>query len=123
MPSSVAIWIEASVCDPRCTFEFVIRNFTWTWVPTRETELTLPTDTPPTSTWSPGRNPAASAKSATGRAPLGSKLYYHRGTKQPILLKRDVIVTGDELTDARTAATQDGPGVSIKLNSRGGART
>jgi preprotein translocase subunit SecD len=55
-----------------------------------------------------------------GRAPLGSKLYYHRGTKQPILLKRDIIVTGDQLTDARTANTQDGPGVSIKLDSRGG---
>ncbi len=55
-----------------------------------------------------------------GRAPLGSKLYYMRGTKQPILLKRDIIVTGDQLTDAHTAATQEGPGVSIKLDSRGG---
>ncbi|MBX5463392.1 MAG: protein translocase subunit SecD [Steroidobacteraceae bacterium] len=55
-----------------------------------------------------------------GRAPLGSKLYYFRGTKQPILLKRDVIVTGDQLTDARTAVTQEGPAVSIKLDSRGG---
>ena len=43
-----------------------------------------------------------------------------RGTNQPILLKRDVIVTGDQLTDARTTATQDGPGVSIKLDARGG---
>ena len=57
-----------------------------------------------------------------GRAPLGSKLYYMRGGKQPILLKRDIIVTGDQLTDARTAATQEGPGVSIKLDSRGGDR-
>ncbi|HEU4626923.1 MAG TPA: protein translocase subunit SecD [Steroidobacteraceae bacterium] len=55
-----------------------------------------------------------------GRAPLGSKLYYMRGTRQPVLLKRDIIVTGDQLTDARTAATQEGPGVSIKLDSRGG---
>lgn len=55
-----------------------------------------------------------------GRAPLGSKLYYFRGTRQPILLKRDVIVTGDQLTDARTAVTQEGPAVSIKLDSRGG---
>jgi preprotein translocase subunit SecD len=55
-----------------------------------------------------------------GRAPLGSKLYYMRDTKQPILLKRDIIVTGDQLTDARTAATQEGPGVSIRLDSRGG---
>jgi preprotein translocase subunit SecD len=54
-----------------------------------------------------------------GRAPLGSKLYRMRdGT--PVLLKRDIIVTGDQLTDAITAATQDGPGVSVKLDSRGG---
>jgi preprotein translocase subunit SecD len=55
-----------------------------------------------------------------GRAPLGSKLYYHRDSKQPILLKRDVIVTGDQLTDAKSVPTQDGPGVSIKLDARGG---
>jgi preprotein translocase subunit SecD len=54
-----------------------------------------------------------------GRAPLGSKLYRMRdGT--PVLLKRDIIVTGDQLTDAITAATNDGPGVSVKLDSRGG---
>jgi preprotein translocase subunit SecD len=55
-----------------------------------------------------------------GRAPLGSKLYYMRGTKQPVLLKRDVIVTGDQLTDARTGASQSGPAVNIKLDTRGG---
>ncbi|MEP7246454.1 MAG: protein translocase subunit SecD, partial [Gammaproteobacteria bacterium] len=55
-----------------------------------------------------------------GRAPLGSKLYYHRDSKQPILLKRDIIVTGDQLTDAKSTATQEGPGVSIHLNARGG---
>ncbi|HKZ73477.1 MAG TPA: protein translocase subunit SecD [Steroidobacteraceae bacterium] len=54
-----------------------------------------------------------------GRAPLGSKLYRTReGT--PVLLKRDIIVTGDQLTDAITAATNDGPGVSVKLDARGG---
>jgi len=59
-----------------------------------------------------------------GRAPLGSKLYYRvderTGQKIPVLLKRDIIVTGDQLTDARTAATDRGPGVSIKLDARGG---
>jgi preprotein translocase subunit SecD len=54
-----------------------------------------------------------------GRAPLGSKLYKDR-QGGPVLLKRDIIVTGDQLTDAITAATQDGPGVSIKLDARGG---
>lgn len=53
------------------------------------------------------------------RAPLGSKLYQDRNG-QPVLLKRDIIVTGDQLIDATTAATQDGPGVSVKLDSVGG---
>jgi len=55
-----------------------------------------------------------------GRAPIGSKLYKMRGTGEPVLLKRDVIVTGDQLTDAKTAVTQEGPGVAIKLDARGG---
>jgi preprotein translocase subunit SecD len=54
-----------------------------------------------------------------GRAPIGSKLYVDKAGN-PVLLKRDIIVTGDQLTDAITAATQDGPGVSIKLDARGG---
>lgn len=54
-----------------------------------------------------------------GRAPLGSKLYQDRDG-QPVLLKRDIIVTGDQLVDANTAATQDGPGVSVKLDAAGG---
>jgi preprotein translocase subunit SecD len=57
--------------------------------------------------------------SARGRAPLGSKLYKMKDGR-PVLLKRDIIVTGDELTDARTTATQEGPGVSLKLDARGG---
>jgi len=58
-----------------------------------------------------------------GRAPLGSRIYYHRevnGIRQPTLLKRDVIATGDQLVDATTTVTQDGPGVSIRLNSEAG---
>ncbi len=57
----------------------------------------------------------------SGRAPLGSKLYKDKNG-QPVLLKRELIVTGDQLTDAITAATQDGPGVSVKLDARGGAQ-
>ncbi len=57
----------------------------------------------------------------SGRAPLGSKLYKDKNG-QPVLLKRELIVTGDQLTDALTAATQDGPGVSVKLDARGGAQ-
>jgi preprotein translocase subunit SecD len=59
---------------------------------------------------------------ATGHVPLGSKLYYTR-EKQPVLLKREVVVTGDQLTDASFQPnTQDGPAVSVGLDSRGAAK-
>ena len=58
----------------------------------------------------------------TGRVPLGSKLYYTR-EKQPVLLKREVVVTGDQLTDASFQPnTQDGAAVSVSLDSRGAAK-
>jgi preprotein translocase subunit SecD len=55
-----------------------------------------------------------------GRAPLGSKLYRNTSSGVPVLLKRDIIVTGDQLTDATSTVTQDGPAVSIRLNAAGG---
>ena len=65
-------------------------------------------------------NPLEAA--ATGRVPLGAKLYYTRD-KQPVLLKRDVVVTGDELTDATFQPnSQDGPAVSVGLDARGAAK-
>jgi preprotein translocase subunit SecD len=65
-------------------------------------------------------NPVEAA--ATGHVPLGSKLYYTRD-KQPVLLKRDVVVTGDQLTDASFQPnSQDGPAVSVGLDSRGAAK-
>jgi preprotein translocase subunit SecD len=58
----------------------------------------------------------------SGRVPLGSKLYYTR-EKQPVLLKREVVVTGDELTDASFQPnTQEGAAVSVSLDSRGAAK-
>jgi preprotein translocase subunit SecD len=54
-----------------------------------------------------------------GRAPLGSKLYYDQEGR-PVLLKREVIVTGDQLTTATSAPGQEGPTVSVKLDARGG---
>jgi len=54
-----------------------------------------------------------------GRAPLGSKLYYDRD-QRPTLLKREVIATGDQLVDATSAASQDGPAVSVRLDARAG---
>jgi preprotein translocase subunit SecD len=59
---------------------------------------------------------------ATGHVPLGAKLYYTRD-KRPVLLKRDVVVTGDQLTDASFQPnSQDGPAVSVSLDSRGAAK-
>jgi preprotein translocase subunit SecD len=65
-------------------------------------------------------NPLEAA--GTGRVPLGSKLFYTRD-KQPVLLKRDVVVTGDQLTDATFQPnSQDGPAVSVGLDSRGASK-
>jgi preprotein translocase subunit SecD len=65
-------------------------------------------------------NPLEAA--ATGHVPLGSKLYYTRD-KQPVLLKREVVVTGDQLTDASFQPnTQDGAAVSVGLDSRGASK-
>ena len=65
-------------------------------------------------------NPLEAA--ATGHVPLGAKLYYTRD-KQPVLLKREVVVTGDQLTDASFQPnTQDGPAVSVSLDARGAAK-
>jgi preprotein translocase subunit SecD len=57
---------------------------------------------------------------ASGHAPIGSKLYTHTRFGRPILLKREVIATGDQLTNATSTQTQEGPAVSIKLDARAG---
>jgi preprotein translocase subunit SecD len=56
----------------------------------------------------------------TGHVPLGSKLYTHTRMGRPLLLKREVIATGDQLTNAATTQTQEGPAVAIKLDARAG---
>ena len=63
----------------------------------------------------------AFAADRAGRPPLGSILRYHRdGT--PTLLRRDLIVSGDQLTDATFIYSQGQPAVNVRLNSQGGAR-
>ncbi|MGB5211866.1 MAG: protein translocase subunit SecD [Gammaproteobacteria bacterium] len=53
-----------------------------------------------------------------GRAPLGTKLYQRRdGT--PVLLKRDVIVTGDQLTDASAGFSEGQSAVFVDLDAKG----
>ncbi len=57
---------------------------------------------------------------ATGKVPLGSKLYVHTRTGGPLLLKREIIATGDQLTSATSTTTQEGPAVLIRLDARAG---
>jgi len=61
-------------------------------------------------------NPAEAQQ--RGRAPLGTKLYKDRDGN-PVLLRRDVIVTGDQLTDATHDIGQEGPRVNVRLDTRG----
>ncbi len=63
-------------------------------------------------------NPVEAAQ--LGRAPLGSKLYTHTRFGRPVLLKREVIATGDQLTNATTGNSPEGPAVNIRLDARAG---
>ncbi len=58
-------------------------------------------------------------RAVDGRIPVGSKLYYEKDGN-PVLLKRRVIVTGDQVTDASSGLDQDGrSAVFITLNGVG----
>ncbi|MBE0469133.1 MAG: protein translocase subunit SecD [Methyloprofundus sp.] len=55
-----------------------------------------------------------------GRIPAGSSLYYERDSKAPVLLKRQVIITGDQIVDASSGLDQNGSAsVNIVLNGIG----
>ncbi|HEY3515687.1 MAG TPA: protein translocase subunit SecD [Gammaproteobacteria bacterium] len=54
-----------------------------------------------------------------GRAPLGSELHTFRQTGQPILLRRDVIASGDQLIDATQGYGDGGPIVNVRLDAAG----
>ncbi|MGB3621419.1 protein translocase subunit SecD [Ketobacter sp. MCCC 1A13808] len=59
----------------------------------------------------------------TRRAPIGSEFLNMRGTGQPVLLKKDVIVTGDRVINANTGFDENGrPQVNIELDTVGGRR-
>ncbi|WP_018231426.1 protein translocase subunit SecD [Thioalkalivibrio thiocyanodenitrificans] len=57
---------------------------------------------------------------ATGRTPSGSRLYRERDGS-PVLLRRQVMLTGDYITDASSGIAQDtgGPAVFINLDAQG----
>ena len=57
-----------------------------------------------------------------GRAPLGSELFKRREDGSPILLRREVIVSGDQLLDAIPTYQQGQPVVSIRLDAAGGRK-
>lgn len=53
------------------------------------------------------------------RVPIGSKLYKETDGR-PILLKRDIIATGEQLTDATSGFSEGAPEVNVTLDARGG---
>jgi preprotein translocase subunit SecD len=53
-----------------------------------------------------------------GRAPIGCELFSDRGG-QPVLLKRRMIVSGDQLVDATSGFSQGQAAVFVKLDSKG----
>ena len=56
----------------------------------------------------------------TGRVPLNAKLYHERNG-DPVLLKRRVIVTGDQINDASSTidSRSGSPAVSVRLDGKG----
>jgi preprotein translocase subunit SecD len=64
-----------------------------------------------------------SAAQASGKAPIGSRLYAE-SDGSPVLLKRSVIVTGDQIVGAASGIdTQSGtPDVTITMNAKGADR-
>ncbi len=59
----------------------------------------------------------------SGKTPPGTRLYYERDG-QPILLKRQLIVTGDQMTSAASTFDQQtgSPAVVVNLDSKGAKR-
>ncbi|NNC68364.1 MAG: protein translocase subunit SecD [Gammaproteobacteria bacterium] len=63
------------------------------------------------------------AAAETGRVPVGSVLYYERDSKNPILLKRNVMLTGDRIVNANSGFDENGsPAAIITLDSQGASR-
>ncbi|MGI9331090.1 MAG: protein translocase subunit SecD [Gammaproteobacteria bacterium] len=60
----------------------------------------------------------ASQAELRGRAPLGCELFYDR-LGSPVLLKRRLIVSGDQLIDASSGFSEGQPAVNVTLDSKG----
>jgi preprotein translocase subunit SecD len=59
-------------------------------------------------------------RAVAGKVPAGSRLYYDRGSR-PILLKKSVIATGNQIINARSGFDQSSgsPMVSVTLDAKG----
>jgi preprotein translocase subunit SecD len=64
-----------------------------------------------------------SSAASNGKAPLGARLY-QRTDGSPVLLKREVIVTGDQIVGAASGIASDSgtPNVTVTMNSKGADR-
>ena len=64
-----------------------------------------------------------SEAAASGKTPIAARLY-HQATGEPVLLKRSVIVTGDQIVGAASGIdTRSGtPNVTITMNAKGADR-
>ncbi len=59
----------------------------------------------------------------TGRVPIGCILYEERESGNPVLLKREVMLTGDRIINANSGFDENGlPAVIITLDGRGASR-
>lgn len=64
----------------------------------------------------------AATAASTGRIPVNTKLYRERDGR-PILLKKSIIVTGDQVIDASSTIDENGrPAVTVRLDGQGGRR-
>ena len=66
-------------------------------------------------------DPQAMEAEKTGNVPPDANLYHMRDTKQPVLVSKQVIVTGNELVDASSGIDQQSgtPKVDVTLNAAG----
>ncbi len=66
----------------------------------------------------------AAAAAVSGSAPTGTRLYYERNTKNPVLLKKRIIIRGSNITNAGAGYDQNSgsPSVNITLDGEGAKR-
>ena len=67
---------------------------------------------------------SAEQAATTGIVPPGDELFYTREDRRPVLLKRELIVSGDQIVDATPTVDQESgtPAVSVMLDGAGAKR-